>query len=595
MRLENPSSSSGTRRHREEDPPSRDRSGKDRESRASGRARRRITGPAVVVCAVVAVLVALDYWSNAGKVYRGVEVGGVALGGKTPGEAREALEERASGALGKIEFTGPEDFAVTAEELGVEVDVAATVERAYAVGRRGSVPERLVERAHSAFVGVSVPARVGYRTDIARATVENLAARVNREPQEASVAVSGSEVEVAGSREGYRLDVPATMENLDRAVKGITGEVKVVGEMLEPKVDTEEAEEAAEKARKAVSGGLMFEAEGESWTLSPADVGSSLDVMREDGELRVSLGRDRLKERLANVYADLTVEPVEAGYDVNSGTVTVTPSREGQRIEEEKLLSAIEGGLFEGKREYQVPVVTDKPELTTAEAERLKPTELLASYRTNYTLSSDRSEERVENLQISSGAIDGTVLAPGEVFSMNDTVSGLDYNATKVIVNDQETLADGGGLCQVTSTLYMAANYAGLDVIERHAHSAQLPYIRPGLDATIWFGDGTEAGELDMEFRNTTGGYVFLREYVADDGYVYAEVWGRPNGVEVEMWSEPVYRNVDSAKWVTYQRYEKDGEVLYNGVLHKDTYGALTDEKGKPIPADSVPIAPVNP
>ena len=201
----------------------------------------------------------------------------------------------------------------------------------------------------------------------------------------------------------------------------------------------------------------------------------------------------------------------------------------------------------------------------------------------------------MENLRMSSGAVDGTVLAPGEVFSMNDTVSGLDYNASKVIVDGRETLADGGGLCQVTSTLYNAVNGAGLDVTERSPHYAQLPYIRPGLDATVWFGDEQGNGELDMKFRNTTDAYVLVRQYVAESGHVYAEVWGQPDGTKVRTWSEPVYRNAGSAEWVTYQTYRKGGEVLYDGVLHRDTYEALKDKKGKPIPADTVPVAPVDP
>ena len=178
---------------------------------------------------------------------------------------------------------------------------------------------------------------------------------------------------------------------------------------------------------------------------------------------------------------------------------------------------------------------------------------------------------------------------------MNGKVSGLDYNEAKVIVDGVEKKADGGGLCQVTSTLYMAANFAGLDVTERHPHYAQLPYIRPGLDATVWWGGPGEADDLDMKFRNTTDGYLLLREYVADDGYVYAEIWGQPTGREVEMGSKPVYRNPDAAQWVTRQKVTENGETVFDGVLHTDTYGALTDEKGQPIPADEVPIAPVNP
>lgn len=303
----------------------------------------------------------------------------------------------------------------------------------------------------------------------------------------------------------------------------------------------------------------------------------------------MSLNRERLKDRLATVYAALTVEPVEAGYELTGNGVAVTPSKEGQRIHEKKLLGAIERGVFEDKREYEVPIVTYKPELTTAEARGMKPTRLLGSYRTNYGLSGDTSAERVKNLRIASKAVNGTLLAPGETFSFNELAAPLNYYETKVIVEGRVSSASGGGLCQVVSTLYMAANYAGLDVIERHPHYAQLPYIRPGLDATVWF------GSLDMRFQNTTDGYVLVREYVAKDGYIYAEIYGRPNGTEVEMWSKPVYRERDSAEWITYQTVKKDGEALFDGVLHRDVYRPLVDEKGRLIPADSVPVAPVNP
>ncbi len=594
MRLENPRRPSGTRVNREEG--FRNRGGNGGGYRArSGVRGRKITGPVLVVCAVVAVLIALDYWSNAGNVYRGVEVGGVPLGGKTPEEARRTLQERASGAPEEIRLTGPGGgFALSKKEMGFHLDVAASVEDAYAVGRRGGIARRVGERLRTAFGTIGIPPEVGYDPEVVRLAVEDAARKMNEGPRDASVAVVGGEVKVEEAQDGFRIDVQKTTENVEEALESLSGEAAMAGEKLRPGISTEAAQRAAEKARAAVSGPVVMAAEGREWTLTPGEVGRVLTFAPKEGEIRVGLSEENLRASLADAYAALTVKPMEAGYELGGNGVYVTPSKEGRRIEEDKLLGTIEEGLFEGKREYEVPIVVDKPELTTAEAEEMKPTELLGSYRTDYSVVPDTGA-RVENLQISSEAITGTLLAPGEVFSMNDTVSHLDYNETKVIINGRETKADGGGLCQVTSTLYNAANEAVLDVTERHPHYAQLPYIRPWLDATVWFGDEYGNGALDMKFTNTTDAYVLLREYVADDGYVYAEVWGRPNGTEVRTWSEPVYRGRDSAKWITYQTFEKDGELLFDGVLHKDTYEALKDKKGKLIPADSVPIAPVNP
>jgi vancomycin resistance protein YoaR len=221
---------------------------------------------------------------------------------------------------------------------------------------------------------------------------------------------------------------------------------------------------------------------------------------------------------------------------------------------------------------------------------------LLGKYRTDHRETSDKSRERLENLEIGSGGIDGTLLAPGEVFSANEVLSPLDYNKTKIILEGKEDKADGGGLCQVSSTLYMAANYAGLEIEERHPHHAQLPYIRPGFDATVWFG-GPASRPLDMKFKNDTEGYLLLREYVADDGFVYAEIWGQPTGEEVEMSSEPEYVGPDYSKWTTYKKVTENGEVVFDDVFHKDVYYPLVDEKGKTIRPDSEESkpAPANP
>jgi vancomycin resistance protein YoaR len=557
--------------------------------------RRNIAGPVIIACAVIAVLVAADYLMNAGRIYRGVEVGDVALGGRTPAEARQIVEEHATGALKEIEFSGAEQFTRTAREMGVSFNIEATVDEAYAVGREGDILERLGERARALLGQMMIPPDVDYRPGKARAEVEEIASQVNHEPKEASVNIYGSEVEVVESREGYKLNNTATMESADGAIEDMSGQARLVGDVLEPAITTQEAEAAAEKARRAVSEQLVFKAEGKTWTLSPSDVGSVLVVTKKGGEIDVGLNRDRLVDRLAHVYADLNVKPVEASYDFAAdGSVIVKPSEEGRRIEEDKLLGAIEEGLFAGKREYEVPIGVDKPVYTTAELQSMKPTELQGSYRTNFTATTDQGRTRVENLQIASNAVSGTFVAPGETFSMLDHVAGLDYHETHVIVNGEETTADGGGLCQVTSTLYNAALYAGLEITERTPHHSQLPYIRPGMDATVWYGDlATTADDLDMSFKNTTDGFILIQEYTSNDGYIYANIYGVPDKVEVEMSSEPLYRHKDASEWVTYYTRTEDGEVVYEDRWNTE-YGALIDDKGKKIPTPKVPVAEVD-
>ena len=548
----------------------------------------------ILICAIVAVLVAADFGLNTGKIHRGVEVGSVSLGGKTPAEARQIVRDQVMGPLREIDFDGPAHFTRKAGEMGVSFNIDQTVDKAYAVGREGNILDRLSERLRASFGGATIPPDIDYRPAKARGEVREIASRVDHPPREANVKVYGSEVEVSESRDGYDLNLAATMASVDSAIDDMSGNARLRGDVLDPGVTTAEAEATAKKARGALSEQLMLKSEGESWTLAPADLGSALDVTKQDGKIDVSLNRDHLDGRLTNVYNDLTVKPVEASYDFDSdGDVIVKPSREGRSVEGEKLLDSIQGGLFEGESEYQVPINVAKPRYTTAELETKKPTKLQGTYRTNYTATTDQGQTRVENLKIASEAISGTFVAPGETFSMLDHVANLDYFETHVIVDGAETVDEGGGLCQVTSTLYNAALYAGMEVTERTAHYSQLPYIRPGMDATVWYGGPGTADDLDMKFKNTPDGYVLLQEYVSNDGYIYANVYGVPDNVEVDMSSKPVFRNEDASKWVAYYTRKKDGKVVYRDQW-TTAYGALIDDEGKKIPTPDVPVAEVN-
>jgi vancomycin resistance protein YoaR len=556
--------------------------------------RRGFAGPIIIICAIIAVLVAADFWLNSGKIHRGVEVGDVPLGGLTTDEGRQTVKNHVVGPLERIEFSGPEDFSRNAKDLGVRFNVARTVNQAYAVGREGNVLDRLSERLRASFGGATIPPDIDYKPDLARSEVQEIATQIDHQPTEADVKIYGSEVEVSKSRDGYELNPAATMTSIDNAIDDMSGKVSLQGEVIDPDVTTAEAETAADKARGALSKPIEIKAQnGDSWTIQPDKLGPALEVTKQDGAIDVSLDRDSLNGALTPVYDDLTVKTVDASYGFDSdGNVMVKPAHFGRKVESDQLLDDIEGGIFDGKREYQVSTTVDKPTYTTAALQSKKPTELLGSYHTNYTATSDKTQARVNNLNTASHAISGTFLAPGEVFSMNETVSGLNYEEGHVIVDGATSSALGGGLCQVTSTLYNAALYAGLDIVERSPHATQLPYIRPGMDATVWFGDANGNNALDMKFKNTTDGYILLQEYVSSDNYIYAEVYGVPDDVQVRMSSEPDYLGYSSSKWTTYYTKRENGKVV-DREQWATSYGALF-ENGKTVPADEVPVAEVN-
>jgi vancomycin resistance protein YoaR len=544
--------------------------------------------------------------SASGQISYGVEVGGMNLGGKSPGEAERLLGERAR-ALNEIRVSGNGGEAVIpVESLGVEPDIEATVEGAMQVGRKGSVFKRLGERSMMLLSTVEVPVKASYDEEALRVQVEGLARRLDTEPLHAEVWVAAGNVDVSPAREGYTVDVNETADSIRAAIEALEVEAKLVGETKQPEVTTPEAESAAETARTAIEEPATIitstsrnsrESQREHWRLTTRELANALELNSEDGELRVSLNRESLRSGLSDMYASVETQPEEAGFRFSSNDVEVIPSKTGKRVESQKLLDKLQSDLPKGKRRYEALVVARSPEFTTQEAREQKPARIIGEYRTTFMGTGNNDPSRVDNLRIASNALTGETLAPGEMFSANDVLATLDYQKTGVFVNGSKEKAVGGGLCQVASTLYMAANYAGMKIAERHPHQALLNYIRPGLDATVWFGaeNGYTGNELDMRFKNTSDGYIMIREYVADDGYIYAEVWGQPTGKQVTMDSVDQGTNRQSSTWTTYKAVKNAaGETLSRGPLYNSTYYALQTDHGR-LPPTEVQIASVRP
>jgi len=375
--------------------------------------------------------------------------------------------------------------------------------------------------------------------------------------------VSIGEVEVGGmtraeARQAVERRASATFEEIRFGDEVST----LPGEKLGVQVDAASAtEEAFSIGRQGWAGRRFFD------ILHAYLGGVQVDP---EVEYKEQAARDAVKALAGEFYE----EPQDATFHLtDDGQVEVQEAREGRILNQEETLANLDRALTDLRNE--VPIAegsSPKPSVTTEEVENLKPTEVIGDYKTDFRWDSNPS--RQSNMKLAAGAINGTLVPPGEVFSFNEHASGLDYDKAKTFSDGGVGYADGGGLCQVSSTLYMAAQYAGLEIVERYPHYAVLPYIKPGFDATVWFGEpGSGWGAMDMKFRNTTDGYILIREWVDGNGYLNAEIQGQPTGKKVEMHTEKIFESTARGiKWATYKKVTKDGKVLFDGLIHDYIY-----------------------
>ena len=294
---------------------------------------------------------------------------------------------------------------------------------------------------------------------------------------------------------------------------------------------------------------------------------------RTQVDLKASYDEEAANETIGGLAEGFNREPKDATFTVtDGGEVEVQPAQNGRALDKEATLANLEGALR--NMSGQVPLAegaAPEPEITTAEIQKSKPERVIGEYQTDFLW--DSNPNRKENMKLAAGAIDNTVVKPGEVFSFNELAAELDYKEAKTFSDGGVGFANGGGLCQVSSTLYMAAQEAGLEIVEREPHYAVLPYIKPGFDATVWFGDEYGNGAIDMRFKNTTEAPILIREWVDDKGFLNAQILGQPTGKEVEMTTEKIFEDTTRGiRWDTYKKVTENGEVTFNDMIHTYTY-----------------------
>ena len=234
-----------------------------------------------------------------------------------------------------------------------------------------------------------------------------------------------------------------------------------------------------------------------------------------------------------------------AAFDPNTFKYEISPSSAGTRLDADALKSGIVQALDSGGGSVNLLVEAVPPEITEDEVSSSYGLITLAA-----TNASTSSRARLANIKLAMQFIHGTCLKPGEVFSFNDTVgqrtAARGFQTATAYSGGEVTEEVGGGICQVSTTLFNAAVKADLEIVERHSHSLTVAYVDKGKDATVnW-------GSQDLKFRNTSSDDIYICCYLTSDKRVRFGIFGRllPNGESITVET----RTVETQKFeTTYQ------------------------------------------
>lgn len=436
-------------------------------------------------------------------VRAGTTVAGVDIGGLSETEAVALVEEKLSPQINKklVIVAGEQEFEVRPAAAGITVDAEATVEQGI---RRGFNPITLL----TDLVGTR---ELNPVLAVDQAALEDQVASVAQAadvlPVEPKLKVTAKKITLTPGKDGLQVDQEALAGQMTAAVTQPREPIIAPIQTSPPRVNAETAEQAQKLAETAVSAPVTVLAGEISVELEPAVIARALSFSQQGSQLSPELNGAILHKAIAPELRQVEKPGRDATFVIRKGKPVVVPSVVGTGVADADLATAVLGVLDDPNpnRSTSVPMGTREPELTTADAQALGITEKISSFTQNFPYAA----YRVTNIGQAAKYVNGTLLMPGETFSMNDTIKErTEANGYTVgtVIGPGGVFEDalGGGVSAATTAVWTAAFFAGMEKTDTRAHSLYISRYQPGLEATVAW------GIFDMKFTNTSPNAVFI-------------------------------------------------------------------------------------
>ena len=479
-----------------------------------------------------ALVLAFDLYFS-GKIYPGVSVAGVKLSGSTVDEASSLLYQELTYPLdGKVVFQeGGRLWTAKPQELGLVFDAQSSARAAYNTGRSGGPFSRLFSQIKAWRSGIDLAPQLVYDEAVAVEYVNEIARQVDKATIEASLKIEGVNVIENPGQIGRKVDVRATLASLKESMQAMTDAlITVQVEEIPPHI--QDVSKAAETARRIVSQPLTLylpdPSEGEQvpWRIEADQLGRMLVFERvetpEGAEYQVDFDEKALNTYLSALGPDIARYPQDARFIFNDDTrllEVIQPAVIGRILDVHATIQDITQKVPGGEHNIPLNVSRVEPQITDdTSGEELGITELV-SWHTSYFRGS--ISERLNNIEVAAANFHGLLVPPGETFSMADTMGNVSldsgYSEAWIIFGGRTIKGVGGGVCQVSTTLFRTVFLGGYPIVERYPHAYRVGYYEQtvnghddnmaGLDATVF------VPLVDFKFMNDTPYWLLMETY----------------------------------------------------------------------------------
>ncbi len=529
------------------------------------------------------------------KVIPGVKVADISLGNKSQDEVRSLLDkafgERSSQPIKLVAEEKSFEFSLT--ELGAAYDLDRTSAAAFKVGRSGNLVDDLKTEVRAWFDGVKVDPVLRTEEEKLDGVLLGIAEELDDPPAEAAFRIdppeAGGKLEIVEAKSGRVVNQEKLEEKILDSLKNFsTATLAIPLEDITPEITAADLETVKPRVEELLANPVKLTYQSRLWTPTKEEILTFIKFQKDDSVVKIEIEERGASDYIKKIAVQINREPKGDIFKFDSERVAeFRLASNGLKLNEEKTLAILSAAILNSQETVELPVGVKEP-LRSANDYGIK--ELLGTGVSNFAGS---IQGRINNIKTASAKLRGILVAPGETFSFNKSLGEVSaatgYDVAYIIKEGRTVLGTGGGVCQVSTTVFRAAFNSGLEILECTAHAYRVHYYEPplGFDATVF------DPSPDLVFKNDTGNYILIWSYVdVPNTTLTFEFYGTADGRSTKMIGPfvsgespppaPLYQEdpslqkgttqqVDFAAWGANATIKR--EVYRNGeVLHNDTF-----------------------
>ncbi len=468
--------------------------------------KKRIAEKAIILFFVFTAIFLTFYVDH---VYPGVTISGSSVTGKKQDEVISILKSKTNIPQDLTFSYGDQSFKIPTSTLNLNYDFEKTSKRAIQTGRSGNPIFDIQEILNSILGKKNLGLDFTINEDQLNSFISEISAQIITPPINPSVQIANNEALVNPGKPGTKIDFQKVRTDISQSLSfGNENPILIELQKDDPSLTENEVSILQTKADSLISKQININFEKKEFLINDSTLVNFLNP-------KGGWNEDLISQTIDQVAKEFERDPQNAKFDFASGYVkSFLPDQDGIKIKKDELKTQIQNALETLNSDKLVnidlPVEKSPAKIKTSDVNNLGIKELLGTGTSHFAGS---ASSRIHNIALAAERLDATLIAPGETFSFNKTIGDISidtgYLQAYIIQNNQTVLGDGGGVCQVSTTLFRAALNSGLPITERTAHAYRVYYYEqdalPGFDATVY------SPTVDLKFKNDTQNYILIQ------------------------------------------------------------------------------------